>query len=289
MKVEHFTGAGGVRLTADVGGDRSGMPVVLLHGGGQTRASWGSTAAKLVDRGCHVIALDARGHGESSWAPTEDGYRLDDFIGDLKVVIATLDQAPALVGASLGGVTSLVAIGESPAAIARALVMVDVTPRINPAGSAAINRFMTGNPDGFASLDEAIVAVAAYLPHRPRPKDGSGLMRNLRRSEDGRLYWHWDPLFLTSAQKHKLADRERMLAAARRVSVPTLLVRGSESEIVTDEAVAEFLVALPAADLAEIPGAHHMVAGDRNDAFSRAVIDFLMRPAPRPISAGRVA
>ena len=269
-----FAGSGGVTIAGDRGGDPTHPCVVFMHGGGQTRHSWGGTAERMIELGYYVVSLDARGHGESSWAP--DGrYELDDFIGDLRSVLAHLPGRPALVGASLGGVTSLVAIGESEAPVASALVMVDVTPRIAPQGAAAIGSFMSANPDGFADIDEAAEAVARYLPHRPRPRDVSGLRRNLREGTDGRLYWHWDPVFLAGRRERPLADHRRMVEAATRVTVPTLLVRGCESEIVTGEAVDEFRALIPSARVVEIPGAHHMVAGDRNGAVGDAVVRFL--------------
>jgi non-heme chloroperoxidase len=281
VEKRYLKGSGGLRLAATVGGDPKGEPVLFLHGGGQTRSSWGHGAKKLAERGYHVMALDARGHGDSGWGGSEDSYALDFLIADLKAVIATLDRPPTLVGASMGGITSLVAIGESETPIASALVMVDVTPRLSPAGTQAIFGFMNANPNGFATLDEVVESVAAYLPHRPRPADGGkGLMRNLRHGKDGRLYWHWDPAFTASLGRFQEETQARMLAAAMKVTVPTMLIRGGNSEIVSTEAVEEFHALLPGAEIVEISGAHHMVAGDRNDAFNKAVIGFLDRHVP---------
>src|SRR5690606_40599381 len=111
---------------------------------------------------------------------------------------AGLPRPPVLVGASLGGLASLVAVAESgeQERTARALVLVDVAHRIEDEGRDRIGAFMTGHLDGFASLEEAADAIAAYNPHRPRPKDLSGLAKNLRQREDGRWVWHWDPAFV---------------------------------------------------------------------------------------------
>src|SRR5579862_6198716 len=128
-----FRGVGGIRLAADAWGEPSAPPVVLLHGGGQTRHSWGTTARALADRGWRAYTVDLRGHGESEWAADGD-YTLDAFAGDIVAVVAALDQRPALVGASLGGVSSMTAIAESPEPIATALVLVDVAPRIEDSG-----------------------------------------------------------------------------------------------------------------------------------------------------------
>lgn len=277
-----YTGVGGLKIAADVGGDpQTQRTVLLLHGGGQTRASWGTAAAALVEAGYAAIALDARGHGESGWA--EGGnYRMEDFAGDVLGVISTLPQKPALVGASLGGITSLLALkiarerGEDPAA---ALVLVDIATRMNPEGAKKIGAFMHGKPEGFATLEEAADAVAAYLPHRKRPSDVSGLRKNLRQGEDGRWRWHWDPAFGRGPRKPEEMKMFQSILdeAVRGLTIPTLLVRGGKSEIVTDEAVEHFRTLLPAAEHVNVQDASHMVAGDSNDAFNAAILDFLGR------------
>jgi pimeloyl-ACP methyl ester carboxylesterase len=196
--------AHGLQLTADVGGDFTSPAVVLLHGGGQTRHAWGSTARAASGR--YVVSLDLRGHGDSDWDPNGD-----------------YSQAAA-------------------------------------------------------------DAVAAYLPHRPRPASPSGLRRNLRLRADGRYYWHWDPALFNRLKASPQYQRSRYEAAARRVRVPTLLVRGQRSELVTPADVQHFLSLIPSARYVDIAGAAHMVAGDRNDAFSIAILSFLNDPKARTSS-----
>ena len=109
-----------------------------------------------------------------------------------------MPSLPVLVGASLGGLSSMVAIGESDEPVARGLVLVDVAPTMEEQGKERIGEFMRTNAiTGFASLDEVADAIAAYNPHRPRPSDLSGLQKNVRQREDGRWYWHWDPRFMS--------------------------------------------------------------------------------------------
>lgn len=275
VKTRQFQGAG-VTLAADVGGDPAHPAVILMHGGGQTRGSWGKTAQELARGGHHVISLDLRGHGESTWAPDGD-YRLDAFAADLRRVIATLPRPPALVGASLGGLTALMTVGESDGTIASALVLVDVAHTVDADGAENVIRFMEAAPDGFASVEEAAEAVAAYLPHRPRPRVTGGLVKNLRKQADGRYHWHWDPQFIRSVRKAPLLDHGRMAEAARRVRVPTQLIRGGRSDVVTAEAAAEFRRLVPAAEYVEIGSARHMIAGDSNDNFTAIVSGFLGR------------
>jgi non-heme chloroperoxidase len=226
----------------------------------------------LAQQGWHAVALDLRGHGDSEWCPEGD-YMIDTYVADLHKVLTNFRQKPVLVGASLGGMTSLVAEGESPQSVSTALVLVDITPRIEQDGADRILAFMTAYPQGFASLEEAADHVASYIPHRPRPKDHSGLAKNLRLGPDGRYRWHWDPNMINPRRRRR--DPERMLAAARSLKVPTLLVRGKISDVVSDATTQEFLETVPHAKYVDVAEAGHMVAGDRNDVFSKAVIDFL--------------
>ncbi|MDH4560772.1 MULTISPECIES: alpha/beta hydrolase [unclassified Pseudomonas] len=272
MRKMLFKGAAGISLAADVGGDPDRQPIVLLHGGGQTRHSWKNTAQRMVDRGFHTVSLDLRGHGDSGWSHDQD-YSLDVFVADLHEVMETLRRPPVLVGASLGGLTSLLAIGEARQP-AHGLVLVDVVPRIEAEGAAEILRFMQAAPNGFTSLQEAADAVAAYLPHRQRPTDFGGLQRNLRLGADGRYRWHYDPAF-TAPNNQRSRRPERLEAAASRVDIPTLLIRGGASRLVSKKGVNQLLALIPHARLANVAGAEHMVAGDSNDAFNDALFDFL--------------
>ena len=262
----------GVTIVGDAWGRHGSPPVLFLHGGGQTRHAWGSTARTLAEQGWYAVALDLRGHGDSSWAP-DGNYNPDTFVSDLRAIITHFEQRPVLVGASLGGMTSLLTEGESSQPLSTAVVLVDVTPRVEQKGVDRIRAFMTARPEGFASLEEAADTIAEYVPHRPRPKDLNGLKKNLRQGEDGRYRWHWDPNLMSPSRFRR--DPERMLQAARSLKVPTMLVRGKLSDVVSDATTKEFLNAVPHAKYVDVSEAGHMVAGDRNDIFSRAVIDFL--------------
>jgi non-heme chloroperoxidase len=276
LKVTYFEGVD-VRLVADVAGPADGAPVMFLHGGGQTRASWKRAVTVVAARGYRAISLDLRGHGDSGWAPDGD-YRLERMAEDLEAVAKVLSGPAVYVGASMGGLTALLAIGECGLP-ASGLVLVDVAPQLEPAGSEKIGAFMRGNPNGFASLDEAADAVAAYLPHRPRPKDTSGLMKNLR-VRDGRLHWHWDPQFIEGRAFGRSIESPRLEEAASRLKIPTLLIRGGLSQVVSPEGARAFLALAPHAEFVDVSGADHMVAGDDNDAFNTAVVDFISRHVP---------
>lgn len=269
----HLPGlAGGLAADRWVASDEQGV-VLLLHGGGQTRHSWHRSGARFAAAGWTTIALDARGHGDSAWAPDGD-YSMDALVADLAQVVTELAAPPVLVGASMGGITSLVAVGEKAVA-ARALVLVDVAPQVEPAGVQRILDFMASAPDGFASLEEVADAIAAYNPHRPRPRNLDGLRKNVRQWDDGRWHWHWDPAFLTVRDEPSRATQhERLKAAAASVEVPTMLVRGTQSDVVSAEGAEELQRLIPHATVREAK-AGHMVAGDDNDVFAQQVVQFL--------------
>lgn len=276
--------AGEVTLAADAFGDPADPPVVLFHGGGQTRHSWRHSAEQLAGSGWYAISVDLRGHGDSEWSP--DGvYTIDNFAADVAAVARSLAEPPALVGASLGGISSLLAIAEAPDRIATALVLVDVAPRMEPDGVDRIRAFMRDGAGGFDRLEDVADAIAAYNPHRSRPKDLSGLRKNVRQRDDGRWYWHWDPRFMGSIEdappgldglpRDRFAPQGRLEEAARAITVPTLLVRGGSSDLLSEEGARQLLELIPHAEFADVAGAGHMVAGDRNDRFNAAVAAFL--------------
>lgn len=274
-----IAGANGVSLAGDHWGPEDGPPVILLHGGGQTRHAWKNTGRHLGEQGYLAIAYDARGHGDSDWTPDGD-YSQRRMVDDLSAVIDAMARTrpPVLVGASLGGGVSLSAIGEGRVDAA-ALVMVDIAPRIEPEGVAKIRDFMFSAADGFTSLDEVADAISAYQPHRPRPSDLSGLAKNVRLGADGRYRWHWDPAFM-QGPRNLAARQEQHEHNARRVTVPILLVRGALSDIVSEQGARQFLEICPHAEYVNVADASHMVAGDRNDIFATAVIEFLNRVMP---------
>src|ERR1700752_921877 len=275
-------GSGGVRIVADRLGDPQARAVVFLHGGGQTRRSWGRAAAAVAKRGWQAATIDLRGHGESDWS-SEGDYRVVSFARDVKEVLRNLPPRPVLVGASLGGFTSMLLAGELAPGIAGAVVLVDIVPNMEQSGANRIHAFMADRVEaGFGSLEEVADAIAEYNPHRPRPTDLDGLTTNLRRRGD-RWYWHWDPQFISGTAPFppfEVTDADRMHAAVDailRAGVPMLLIRGQMSDLVSQESANAFLARFPQVGFTDGRGAGHMFAGDRNEIFAGAVLDFLTR------------
>lgn len=274
MHTAHYAGSGGIQLAADVWeGDRQPL-ILFLPGGGQTRFAWRRSADRLAAGGYRVVAMDLRGHGDSEWAADAD-YSIDAFVADIRAVMAALPVLPVLVGASIGGIAALIAAAETQPCAARALVLVDVAPTMSDEGLSRIRRFMSAGTRGFATVEGAADAIARYLPHRPR-RAGDGLGRYLRVGEDGRYYWHWDPAFHAASPQRSAAGMfARMGGAARSIGIPTLVITGARSEVVSRDAARDLARMIPGAQSIEIPGAGHMVAGDGNEVFDAAVGGFV--------------
>lgn len=155
-----WIGFRGVRIAGSSWGDPSAPLVVLLHGAGQTRHAWKGIGERLGAEGYHAVSFDARGHGDSAWASDGD-YSQDAMVEDLKCLVGALGgRVAALVGASMGGGTCLVAAGERHLNM-QALVIVDTAHKIEAEGVEKIHRFMHRNPHGFESLEEVADAIAS--------------------------------------------------------------------------------------------------------------------------------
>ena len=287
-----------VQLAATSFGEVGKPVVILMHGAGQTRHSWRQASQRLGTAGWHAVTVDARGHGNSDW-PQDGDYSIDTLVSDLLSLVrhfeSTSDSKPVLVGASLGGVCGMLAEGEASTRVFSSIVLVDITPRIEHTGVARIIEFMNRYQGGFASVEEAAVAVASYQSNRVRAihstakqvdtpdtasaagrgKNTEGLKKNLRLADDGRYYWHWDPRLMQHIGTINTDLYQRQRDAAARLELPVLLVRGQQSDIVSRESVNEFLELVPHAQFQDIADAAHMVAGDNNDIFARSVLEFI--------------
>ncbi len=263
----------GLVLSCDLHGMAGNPSLVFTHGFGQTRLAWNASASQLADQGFLCLCADARGHGGSDWL-ADGEYAIDQFVSDLNLIAGFAGTSAVLVGASFGGLVGLLAQARNPH-LFRALVLVDITPRWETAGVERILAFMRAHPDGFVSLDEAAASIAAYLPHRQEPRSPQRLQSLLVQREDGRYRWHWDPALLERIAENGERHQSALIEAARQIRVPVLLLSGSDSDVVSQSTITEFLDLVPQARHVVVPRATHMVAGDRNDLFTDAVLSFV--------------
>jgi esterase len=247
-------------------GTRGLPPVLMLHGGAQTAHSFDEVAPPIA-RTRHVVCLDQRGHGDTDWAPR---YRRVDFVGDASALLDRLGwRTASLVGMSLGGLNSIAFAAAHPGRV-RALVVVDVVPSVAPEGREAIAKQLSVQE--FASFDDAVEMAHRFNPRRTIENIRERLGHAMRALPDGRWRYKFDPDMAAGAQ-----DLERLWADVRRIRCPTLLVRGAESPILTEEGTARFLSLAPGSRVAVVAGAGHSVMGDNPAGFLAAVAPFLAR------------
>lgn len=267
----------GLSLAADAHGPETGPPVLFFHGGGQSRRSWSGAARQVGKAGYRSLAIDLRGHGDSDWAADGD-YLLDAFARDVEALIDAFDRPVVLVGASRGGQSALVGGSRRPGRVAL-LMLADVAPLLRDAGVDEMREFFWASANGFADVEEAADALSTHL-HLPRRNDPSSLEKTMRRGDDGRLYWQWDPKTVSREFLNPPSESIALEEAARQVRDPVVLVRAEYSNIVTPESVALFQALTPQLEVIEAKGVGHMFTGDRNDAFAVTLLDHLARYSP---------
>jgi pimeloyl-ACP methyl ester carboxylesterase len=263
--------ADGLRLAAEQFGDAVNPVILMGHGGGQTGHIWADTARLLVEAGYCVITLDSRGHGKSDWADPPR-YEPEDFARDFAEIARDRCEAdgrrPHFVGSSKSGVAGLIAAGLiAPDAFAT-LTLVDVTPRFkSDALVKAQALFAKGHIEGFETVEHAARAMGA----RPERIE---IERFVRRDVDGRWRWRFDPAFAERIH-HNDQTRVRCEQAANAISIPFHLIRAGKSDFV-DERTAEDLRAMaPQLRITVLPNARHVVTGDRDGAYARAIMAFI--------------
>lgn len=276
-------------------GHRPLPPVLCLHGGGQTAYMYEELGAALAGQ-AHVLAPDMPGHGDS-----------DPAVGDLgnitmpRLIASTLPplldqfgmERVSIVGASLGGMTSIVLADERPELVA-GIVLVDVGHKLEPEGVRRIVDFMTAH-ESFASTEEAAVAISEYLPNRKAGRPES-LTRNLRQRADGRWEWkHGVGRRMREAEAegvelpHPADDLDNVLFgiedAARRLRCPVLVLRGEQSDVLSRDGADELVDIIPDAELAIVEKAGHLAAGDNPRSTIALVRAFLDRIGWTPAEA----
>jgi pimeloyl-ACP methyl ester carboxylesterase len=255
-------------LSALVWGDADpGM--VLLHGGAQNAHTWDTVALAL---GRPLVAIDLPGHGHS------DGGRsgslgLEDNAQDVATAIRALaPNARAVVGMSLGGMTTIALTTVAPEVV-RKVVLVDVTPGVTPAKSKAITDFVNG-PDSFPSFDDILARTIEHNPTRTVSSLRRGILHNAEQRPDGS--WVWRYARFRSGETRVPVDAAGLWDAVGEIAVPLLLVRGMAAGSVVDDAdEAELLKRLPAARVEHVDGAGHSVQGDRPIELARLLDEFV--------------
>jgi esterase len=261
----------GLRLHYLDWGQSSARPLILLHGGALTAHTWDAVAMGLQPE-FRCIAPDLRGHGDSDWAPDGD-YSPDALRGDLEALLADLQiKRSVLIGNSLGGSTALRYTAHRPASEQPdALVLVDIGPEMREDGRRRLRAFTEG-PRELDSVDEFVERALSFNPQRRPESLRRSLLNNLRQLPSGKWTWKYDPNRFGTRPMSSAADR---WADVRRVSCPTLVVRGGRSDMFLDEDAEKLANSLSDGRWTRIDGASHTVQSDRPVALVAAVREFL--------------
>jgi pimeloyl-ACP methyl ester carboxylesterase len=243
--------------------------LVFLHGGAQNAHTWDTVALALRRP---LLAVDLPGHGRSGWRADRDYWPARNAEAVAAVIGRLAPDALAVIGMSLGGLTAIRLAARYPDLVRR-LVVVDVTPGVTRAKSAPITEFVQG-PETFGSFGELLERTVAYNPSRSVTSLRRGLLHNARPLPDDRWTWRYDRLRPPGGQ----LDFTGLWPDLAAVRAPVMLVRGSESGVVTEEDVQEFSTRQPGGRVETIAGAGHSVQGDRPVQLAQLIEAFAPRP-----------
>jgi pimeloyl-ACP methyl ester carboxylesterase len=270
---DHTVTLDGLALHYCEWGPAHARPLVLLHGITGHARTWDHLALALQP-GSRVIALNQRGHGDSQWAPGGD-YSVGAMAADVERLADHLGlNRFLLLGLSMGGRVAIALAGTHPERVER-LVIVDIGPDIAPAGMERVRSMIGTAPERFTSEDEACEYVRRGNPRYNEAELRRRVAHGLTPSPDGGLAWKYDKAIREVMRLGLRREAMDLWAPLARITCPTLLVRGAESDILSPEIAKRMLASLPDGRLVEIAEAGHSVPGDQPEAFAAAVRSFL--------------
>ena len=249
--------ANGLRLHYLEWGKPGALPVICVHGYTSSAEAFNALARRLGDR-AHIIAPDVRGHGESAWSP-DGAYQYADQAADLASVVDAL--APdrfVLIGTSMGGIIAMAYAAQHRERL-RALVINDIGPDTE-AGSQRITGMVGSRPADFASLDEAMEYRRQASPitaGRPLEDQRELALGVLRQRPDGGWAWKMDPAYIAQRVTRGAPPRPPLWPALAAVACPTLVVWGTESDVLGEAQARRMVETLPKGELVRVPGVGH--------------------------------
>jgi pimeloyl-ACP methyl ester carboxylesterase len=252
-----FLTVDGLRLHYLDWGNRGAAPVVCVHGYTSSAQAFNAPARRLHDR-LHLVAPDVRGHGESAWA-SDGRYEYGDQAGDLAAFVDRLGLPRfSLIGTSMGGIIAMT-YAEAHADRLERLVLNDIGPDVE-AGSTRITSMVGSRPDEFATLDEAMAyrrEVSPITASRPLDDQRELALGVLRQRPDGRWVWKMDPAYIRQRVERGAPRRPALWPVLARVACPTLVVWGTDSDVLSEAQARRMVDTLPRGELVAVPGVGH--------------------------------
>ena len=262
-------------------GTNGKIPMLLLHGGAQNAHMWDYVGLSFSSD-YHVIALDQRGHGDSQWNKDGD-YTPNDYLLDLEEFVRLMGwEKFVIVGLSMGGRNAFSYTSKHPDSL-YASVIIDVAPRIQKAGTNRIMEFMMG-PDELDSVDDFVMRVLEYNPRRDFERTKGSILNNLKQLPNGKWTWKYDKIFRDRSRNKRIGSswqEEPLWELIDKITAPTLIVRGAQSDVITLETADEMHARINNSKLATVSRAGHQVPGDNPLEFDSVLREFLSEVLPK--------
>lgn len=266
----------GLRLRYVEWGDAQAPAIVALHGLRSFAHTWEPVAQPLAGR-WRVIALDQRGRGASDW-DAQRRYVTPHYVRDLEALVEALGlQRFVLLGHSMGGTTAFVYASQNPQRL-HGLVIEDMGPGASAGGAGAerIKRELRDTPEHFADWAAARAYWRSKRPNVSQAALDARVQHSMRAEPSGRVVWRHDAEGIAAARiaatPEQLVDLWPHVQALR---VPTLLLRGGESDFLTAATAEEMARRNPLIRYAQVPGASHYVHDDNLAGFQAELHPFL--------------
>ena len=238
-------------------GNVGAPPVVCVHGYTSSAEAFNALARHFHDR-FHIVAPDVRGHGESAWSP-DSAYQYRDQVADLAGLVDQLGLARfTLIGTSMGGIIAM-AFAAAHAARLVGLVINDIGPDVEE-GSQRITQMVGGRPDEFATLEDAMAyrrEISPVTASRPMSDQREVALGVLRQQADGRWVWKMDPAYIRQRVQHGAPPRPALWPVLKSLPCPTLVVWGTESDVLLEAQARRMVGVLPRGELVKVAGVAH--------------------------------
>lgn len=263
----------GLRFHYTEWGSPTAPPVVMLHGLNVQCHTWDPIARELAGK-YHVICMDMRGHGDSSWAPA--GYRVHSMARDVHGLIDALGLGPVhLVGHSAGVRVAIAVCGEKPGTV-RSVALSDAGPANSASGAVAMRDFIqaTTNLRGFRNEDEARAFYLGFHPEWREDFIDLHVRYQVRRNWAGKLVPKADPDVQWITGSVSLPDVEYLWRMSELMTMPTLLMAGRRSNVIDEKVVDRMLGAMPNSAVRWFDTGHY-VPREQPEEFTEVLLDFL--------------
>ena len=238
-------------------GNAGAPPVVCVHGYTSSAEAFNALARQFHER-FHIVAPDVRGHGESAWSP-DGAYQYRDQVADLAGLVDQLGLARfTLIGTSMGGIIAM-AFAAAHAARLVGLVINDIGPDVEE-GSQRITQMVGGRPDEFATLEDAMAyrrEISPVTASRPMSDQREVALGVLRQQADGRWVWKMDPAYIRQRVQHGAPPRPALWPVLKSLPCPTLVVWGTESDVLLEAQARRMVGVLPRGELVKVAGVAH--------------------------------